>query len=300
MVQSSPDSEPVSSQGDTQKTPPSKKLSTYVFDSNGDTQLVLSTYKSQPLNWEMETIPIGRKSTKKFTKKKKQRPGPKNTFGVDAEPKANEKTYDVRDGKVHEASNEAAHSPDVEGVVDGTSISSLLVRTNSAEPQTSPSIPPSFKYSFSIPSDEFNIEFSRPEFSDDEKPETERTDVGPSADSSNLKVQDWGFGEKPGIRYNQVEIRMLVLGKHLELASSPFKKMLVGPFMEGIVDISGRRWITASGWDPEAFNIVLTIMHGYHRDVPKSLSLEMLTKLAMIVDYYDCHESLELYADIWL
>ncbi|KAG7408807.1 hypothetical protein Forpe1208_v012087 [Fusarium oxysporum f. sp. rapae] len=91
MVQSSPHSEPVSSQGDTQKTPPSKKPSTYVFDSNGDTQLVLSTYKSQPLNWEMETISIGRKSSKKSTKKKKKRPGPKNTFGVDAEPKANAK-----------------------------------------------------------------------------------------------------------------------------------------------------------------------------------------------------------------
>ncbi|RKK65698.1 hypothetical protein BFJ69_g16054 [Fusarium oxysporum] len=144
----------------------------------------------------METISIGRKTSKKSTKIKKKRPGPKKNFG-DAEPKANEKSYDVRDGKVHEASNEAAYSPDVEGVVDGTSISSLQVRTNSAEPQTNPSIPPSFKYTFSILSDEFNIEFSSPEFSDDEKPETERTDVGPSTNSSNLKVQDWVSEKNP-------------------------------------------------------------------------------------------------------
>ncbi|KAG5779155.1 hypothetical protein H9Q73_007188 [Fusarium xylarioides] len=76
--------------------------------------------------------------------------------------------------------------------------------------------------------------------------------------------------------------------------------MVTGPFAEGQADSSGFRLITASDWDPEAFKIVLTIMHGYNRDVPRSLSLEMLVKVAMIVNYYDCLESVELYTDIWL
>jgi hypothetical protein len=93
---------------------------------------------------------------------------------------------------------------------------------------------------------------------------------------------------------------MLVSGNHLSLASSYFEKMFAGPFTEGKPDHSGLRQVSASDWDPEAFNIILTVLHGYHRDVPRSLSLEMLAKLAMIVDYYQCHESIELYADIWL
>jgi hypothetical protein len=93
---------------------------------------------------------------------------------------------------------------------------------------------------------------------------------------------------------------MLVSGKHLELASSIFKIMVIGPFAEGKADLLCIHRIIASDWDPEAFKIILTIMHGYHRDVPRSLSLEMLIKVAMIVNYYKCLENVELYIDIWL
>ncbi|KAF5228867.1 hypothetical protein FAUST_10769 [Fusarium austroamericanum] len=77
--------------------------------------------------------------------------------------------------------------------------------------------------------------------------------------------------------------------------------MFSGPYIEGNTDHrSGFRQVTASDWDPKAFNIVLTVIHGYHRDVPRSLDLEMLAKVAMIVDYYECHEIVELYAEIWI
>lgn len=126
------------------------------------------------------------------------------------------------------------------------------------------------------------------------------TDAEVNANSSTLRVQDWHYGETSGIIPGQVEIRMLVSGKHLALASSYFQKMLAGPYIEGRAGHSGLYQVKASDWDPEAFNIILTIIHGFHRHVPKSLSLEMLAKLAMIVDYYNCHESIELHADIWL
>ncbi|KAI6759915.1 hypothetical protein HG531_013488 [Fusarium graminearum] len=79
-----------------------------------------------------------------------------------------------------------------------------------------------------------------------------------------------------------------------------FKTKSRGRTKEGNADSSGLRRITASDWDPEAFKIVLTIMHGYHRDVPGLLSLEQLAKVAMIVNYYDCLESVEIYRTIWL
>ncbi|KAH6977811.1 hypothetical protein EDB82DRAFT_537658 [Fusarium venenatum] len=145
-----------------------------------------------------------------------------------------------------------------------------------------------------------NITYPRPDFSDEEITRLGSADAKENANSSSLRLQDWDYGEKSGILPNQVEIRMLVSRKHLELASSYFEKMFSGPFTEGKADPLGLRRVTATDWDPKAFNIILTIIYGYHRDVPRSLGLEMLAKLAIIVDYYECHECIELHADIWL
>jgi hypothetical protein len=235
----------------------SKKPSTYIFDSNGDTQLILSTYKGQPFIWEAETIWIGQdRSSKKCLKKNKVKKKKKAVF------------------------NSTPAPPPI-----------LTL------PESHVSIPTSFRET----TDSFsNVAYTRPEISDEETIEPESTAADKNADSPGLLMQDWDYEERPGSLPDQVEVRMLVSGKHLVLASSYFEKMFSGPFTEGKADRSGLRRATASEWDPEAFNIVLTIMHGYHRDVPKSLGLEMLAKLAMIVDYYECHEIIELHADIWL
>ncbi|KAF4338325.1 dynamin family [Fusarium beomiforme] len=255
MAHDNSNAEPVPIQGGFQNKAASKKPSSYIFDSKGDTQLILRTYKDQPFIWTAETIWIGQKSRKKFSKKKKEK-------------KTKEKA--------------AFYPPPA-----------------SPPPQALPKSPISIQPSLWENMDSFsNVAYIRPEFSDKETMEQESADAGKNADSSSPRIQDCSYGERSGILPDQVEIQMLVSGKHLELASSYFKKMFSGPFMEGKADHSGLRRVTASNWDPEAFNIVLTIMHGYHRDVPRSLGLEMLAKLAMIVDYYDCHEIIELYADI--
>ncbi|KAF4993508.1 hypothetical protein FGRMN_6437 [Fusarium graminum] len=119
-------------------------------------------------------------------------------------------------------------------------------------------------------------------------------------DSLHLPIHDRGDGDDSEMHPDKVEIRMLVSGNHLKLASSYFDKMFSGPFIEAEANQSGLRQVKASGWDPEAFKIVVTIMHGYHRHVPRSLSLEVLTKVAMVVDYYECHEIISPYADMWL
>ncbi|RYC78626.1 hypothetical protein BFJ63_vAg18500 [Fusarium oxysporum f. sp. narcissi] len=258
MAHNNSSSEPVSIQGGLQNKTASKKTSTYILDSNGDTQLILSTYKDQPFLWEAETIRMGQESSTKKCSKKKEKKIKKKT-ACDPLP--------------------APPPPPL------------------ALPESPVSIPTSLR----DPIDSFsNITYTRPEFSDVETIRPRSADVKENADSSSLRMQDWDYGERSGILPNQVEIRMLVSGKHLELASSYFKKMFSGPFTEGKADHAGLRRVTATDWDPEAFNIVLTIMHGYHRDVPRLLGLEMLAKLAMIVDYYECHEIIELYADIWL
>jgi len=43
----------------------------------------------------------------------------------------------------------------------------------------------------------------------------------------------------------------------------------------------------------------MNIMHGKNRNVPKSISLEMFAQIAVLVDYYECHEVVEIYSDMW-
>ncbi|KAJ4250129.1 hypothetical protein NW762_011939 [Fusarium torreyae] len=263
MVHYGSDSGPLIIDRGSQKTASSKKTSTYVFDTDGDTHLILNTYKAQPFNWEVETIWLGQKtSSKKRLKKKKKA-----------------KKVDRKD--------------------------LILTPIPPPPPAEIPESPFPFPTTFGELLDAIPAELNRtsdehPEVLHTEKMESGGTGAEVSGDSSSLQVQDWDYGERSGILPDQVEVRMLVSGKHLKLASMYFKKMFAGPFTEGKADQSGLRRVTASDWDPEAFNIVLTIMHGYHRDVPRSLSLDMLAKVAMIVDYYECHESVELYANIWL
>lgn len=98
----------------------------------------------------------------------------------------------------------------------------------------------------------------------------------------------------------RTKTRFQVSSRHLTLASSIFRAMLDGPWKEGITSKESLRSILANTWDVDALLIVLNIIHGHHRKVPKSLSLEMLTKVATVVDYYNCHEVVEIFADRWL
>ncbi|CVK98723.1 uncharacterized protein FMAN_08477 [Fusarium mangiferae] len=263
-----PGSKPVSTQHDPPKTPPSKKPSAYVFDSNGDTRIILSTYRAQSFKWETDKIWIEKeKPTKEMCKNKKRK---------------------KKKGKKVESPLSTTPPAPQESPV-----------TTSTSPRGTTNAPP-LDWGRADFSDFSNVSYCRPEFSDSDEVDPGCTNPGTNPDNTSLQIQDWDYGETCVPHLKKMEFRMLVSGKHLELASPIFKTMVTGPFSEGKADSSGFRLITASDWDPEAFKIILNIMHGYNRDVPRSLSLEMLVKVAMIVNYYDCLESVELYTDIWL
>jgi hypothetical protein len=46
--------------------------------------------------------------------------------------------------------------------------------------------------------------------------------------------------------------------------------------------------------------IVMNIIHGRTRRVPPFVDLDMLTRLAVLVDYLDCHEVIEPFSDRWI
>lgn len=121
----------------------------------------------------------------------------------------------------------------------------------------------------------------------------------------NVVTYDTGRGgvDKPRgdskLEGNQILVRMRVSSRHLILTSPVFQTMLDGPFKEGTICESGRQIITRT-WDVEAMTIILNIIHGHHREVPRSLSLETLAKLALVIDYYEFHEVVEVFVDVWL
>lgn len=92
-----------------------------------------------------------------------------------------------------------------------------------------------------------------------------------------------------------------VSAKHLIFASPVFKRILTGSWKESNAYLQkGPVEITAESWDIEAFLVVLHAIHGKNYDIPRKLTLEMLAKVAVIADYYECKESLYFMTDIWL
>ncbi|KPM38303.1 hypothetical protein AK830_g8273 [Neonectria ditissima] len=120
---------------------------------------------------------------------------------------------------------------------------------------------------------------------------------------ASMPLDDPDTGSKHSSTNTHVEeppaIQIQVSSQNLMLASPVFRKMLKGPWKEGIASTSSGL-ISTSEWDEKAFVMMLDIIHGHHWDIPKSISLEILTKFAVIVDYYQCHEVVDIFVEKWL
>ncbi|KAI4950459.1 hypothetical protein J4E91_004342 [Alternaria rosae] len=93
-----------------------------------------------------------------------------------------------------------------------------------------------------------------------------------------------------------------VSSRHLILASVAFKRMLAqNGFAESVRnEADGLYHITAHDWDAEAFLIVLRIVHGRNKLIPREVRLEMLAKIAVLEDYYNFGEALDLFTEVWI
>ena len=94
---------------------------------------------------------------------------------------------------------------------------------------------------------------------------------------------------------------MRVSSQHMMLASPVFKAMLSRKFKEGVtLQKEGVLEVPLPDNDPEAVLILLNVIHGRVWDVPRQIDLQMLTKIAIEVDKYEFHESVELFSEIWI
>lgn len=86
----------------------------------------------------------------------------------------------------------------------------------------------------------------------------------------------------------------------LKRTCSYFARLMSSKWQEAESE-EGYQWtIRATDWDDEAVTLLMNILHHRTRLIPRKISLEMLTKIAVLVDYYGCLEAVELWAEIWM
>ncbi|KAF2660953.1 hypothetical protein K491DRAFT_648246 [Lophiostoma macrostomum CBS 122681] len=98
-----------------------------------------------------------------------------------------------------------------------------------------------------------------------------------------------------------LRIRIRVSSKHLMLASSYFKRSLGGKLAEGhTLQSEGYVEIDMDGHDLDEMLLVMNMIHGRFRQLPSSVDLSTLTRIAVLTDYFHCHEVVEPFVDQWI
>ncbi|EER28073.1 hypothetical protein CPC735_034090 [Coccidioides posadasii C735 delta SOWgp] len=57
--------------------------------------------------------------------------------------------------------------------------------------------------------------------------------------------------------------------------------------------------VTEEDWKSGPFLILMNIIHGRTKKVPRTVTIDVLTEIASLVDYYECLEVVEIMAEIW-
>lgn len=115
-------------------------------------------------------------------------------------------------------------------------------------------------------------------------------------------------GEEKQTKFEAVEatsdqgsdIRFRLSSKHLKSASPVFNIMLNGNWKESALTSDTYYTLHSSGWDVEALQIIMDIIHGRSQRVPRFVTLELLAKVAVLVDYYKCHDTVKFFSDTWI
>ena len=96
-------------------------------------------------------------------------------------------------------------------------------------------------------------------------------------------------------------VYLRVSSRHLILASAMFNSMLNSDtFSEGRTLRSEGNLVVKLSDDPEALTVLMHIVHGMTRKVPRNVPLHTLADLANLVNYYKLHEAVELFSDTWV
>lgn len=120
----------------------------------------------------------------------------------------------------------------------------------------------------------------------------------PKSPLGGLTLEDPAWDDEPCVLVNQ-QVRMKLSSKHLTLASAYFQKLMAHDWAETRPENGYAYTISAEEWDADALLVLMKILHGRTAHLPRIISLEMLAKIAVLVDYYQCHEAVKFYSDTW-
>jgi hypothetical protein len=140
---------------------------------------------------------------------------------------------------------------------------------------------------------------------DNVKPESSNEDPAPDPQTSGTGDQSAateGNGEPEKEDSNEDRrVRIRASSKHMKLASPVFRRMSAGKWKESRNLAAGKRFeIQSECEDVDAMLILMNIIHGRGSKVPREVTLDKLVEVAVLVDYYECHEVVDVMAEIWM
>lgn len=127
------------------------------------------------------------------------------------------------------------------------------------------------------------------------KVSNEQPDHQPEAQASTISEEDTALLPSENC------VRIQVSSQHLILVSPYFKRNLESGMLEShILSSEGRVSMPMKDQNPEVMLVVMNIIHGRTRKVPRQINLDFLTEIAILVDYLKCHEVVEPFSDMWI
>jgi hypothetical protein len=97
------------------------------------------------------------------------------------------------------------------------------------------------------------------------------------------------------------EVHFLVSSRQLRIVSRYFGRLFASNFSEATVDsLDGRYHIKTTEFHPTAITHVMNAAHTQTKSVPRTVNIAALVHIAVLIDYYEMHEAMTFYTDIWL
>jgi hypothetical protein len=124
---------------------------------------------------------------------------------------------------------------------------------------------------------------------------TPATECGDDPDAFRLVVFEEHSVELP---HNAIHYQ--VSSEHMKVASPILAHMIsVDNKVGGKGGLGGCYYIILEDCNEEALHILLNILHLKNREVPRKVNLDLLAKLAVLIDRYKCTEAVEVFLGMW-
>ncbi|KAM0514092.1 hypothetical protein ACHAPE_007182 [Trichoderma viride] len=96
------------------------------------------------------------------------------------------------------------------------------------------------------------------------------------------------------------EVQFQLSSEHLRRTSGYFQALMANNWKEASSSPDFVYSVTAEDWDEAALLMVMKIIHCQTSEIPQVIDSEMVAKIAVIVDYYQCRKVVDTYAKTWV